>query len=87
MRRFSRVEHLAGTRERAVAGVVAEQVVDLLEPVEVADQQAQRVLAAARALQLELEGLLEAAAVEQAGERVGARRVGELQRPSRRPAP
>ena len=80
MRRFSRSQHLAGARERAVARVVAEPVVDLLEVVEVADQQAQRALAAPRPLELQLERLLEAAPVQQAGERVGAGRVGESAR-------
>ena len=56
--------------QRLVAGAVAEAVVDALEAVEVADDHAQALLGAPRALELDVEDLLEAAPVEQAGERV-----------------
>ena len=64
--------------ERLVADAVAEAVVDALEVVEVADDDGDRAArcAAARASSAR-DPLLEAAAVEQAGERVGPRRVGE----------
>ena len=66
--------------EDLVAGAVAVAVVDDLEVVEVADDHRhRRALRSARA-QLDVEALLEAAAVEQAGERVGAGGVGEALR-------
>ena len=52
--------------------MVAVAVVDLLEAVEVAHQQAEPGAGAPCALQLQLEGLLEAAPVREPGERVGA---------------
>ena len=76
------VEGVAGARQRVVTLVVPEPVVDLLEVVEVADHDAQLRSAAPRALELELECLLEPAPVQQPGERVGAGGVGELRPPS-----
>ena len=49
-----------------VAGGVAVRVVHALEAVEVADDQAERLVGAAGALELDVEDLLEAATVEQA---------------------
>ena len=77
MRRFSRSRIAARARERAVALVVPEPVVHLLEVVEVADQDAQLAAAAPGPLELQLERLLEAAPVQQPGEGVGAGRVGQ----------
>jgi hypothetical protein len=57
---------------------VPEAVVDLLEAVEVADDHAQAAVGAARALDLDVEGLLEPAPVQQAGQRVVADGVGEV---------
>ncbi len=71
------IEGVACARERAVTLVVPEPVVDLLEVVEVADHDAQLSPSAASPLELELECLLEAAPVQQPGERVGAGRVGQ----------
>ena len=71
------LEDVARLPERDVAAVVAIAVVDVLEVVEVADQHAERVAAAAGPLELEVEGLLEAAAVEEPGEHIGARRARE----------
>ena len=76
------IEDVAGARERAVAVVVPEPVVDLLEVVEVADQTLSFAPAAAGALELQLECLLEAAPVQQPGER---RRCGP-RRPARPPS-
>ncbi len=69
--------------ERLVACAVPEEVVDPLEAVEVAEDQAQRLPGAPRALELHVEGLLEAAAVEQPGERVTASGVGQAPDPAR----
>ena len=63
--------------ERGVARGVAQLVVHALEAVEVADDQAERLVGAPGALQLDVEGLLEAAPVEQIGERVAAGHVRE----------
>src|SRR2546423_1686775 len=68
-----------GAREqlqRAVAGRVAEAVVHRLEVVEIDREHAHGALAAARALELELHQLVEPVAVEELGERIGARAVG-----------
>ena len=64
--------------EDRVADVVAGAVVDLLEVVEVACEHAHRRAAAARAAELEVEQLAEAAAVRQPGERIGAGGVRQL---------
>ena len=72
---------LEGVADRAqdlVARGVPELVVHLLEVVEVADDHAQRLLGAAGALELDVEGLLEPAPVQQAGERVAAGGVAEV---------
>ena len=63
--------------EHGVAGGVPVGVVHALEAVEVADDQAERLVGAAGALELEVEHVLEAAPVEQAGERVAVRGVAE----------
>ena len=71
--------------ERRVAGRVPVLLVHLAERVDVADDHGHRAVAAQGALELQLEQLLEGAAVEQPGERVGAVRVGDaLARASRR---
>jgi hypothetical protein len=63
--------------EDGIAGGVPVGVVHALEAVEVADDQAEWLVGAAGALELEVEDLLEAAAVEQVGERVAVRGVAE----------
>ena len=73
----ARGQCLAQQLERSVPRLMAEPVVQHLEPVEVADQDGQRRLEPARALDLELEGLLEAAPVEQTRQRIGANGVGQ----------
>ena len=70
-------DQLAELLEGTVALAVAEEVVDDLEVIEVADDEADRLAAAARAAELVDHELLEAAPVEQAGERVGSRRLAE----------
>ena len=79
-----RVDAAAGRRrdfseapQREVAGRVAEAVVQVLEVVEVADEDRERARAAQSALCLDLHQLLEAAPVQEAGERVCARGVRE----------
>ena len=64
--------------ERLVAGVMTEQVVEVLEEVAVAHQQAEGAPAALRARQLGVDHRLEAAPVQQPGEGVGARGIREL---------
>ena len=78
MRRLLTSSSRADGLQRLVAGVVAEAVVEVLEEVAVAQQQAEGVPAALGARELVVDHALEAAAVEQAGQRVGAGRVGEL---------
>ena len=74
LRAADRVRHAP---EDVVAGGVAVHVVHALEAVEVADDQAERLVGAAGALELDVEDLLEAAAVEQLGERIVVGRVAE----------
>ena len=64
-------------REHLVAGRVAVRVVHALEAVEVADDQAERLVRAPGALELGVEHVLEAAPVEQAGEVVAVGGVAE----------
>ena len=63
--------------KRLIARRVAVLLVHLAEAVDVADDHGHRAVAAERALELQLEQLLEGAAVEQPGEGVGAVGVGD----------
>ena len=71
------VDRVCHTSQHRVAGRVAEGVVHPLEAVEVAHDQAERLVAAPRALELGVEDVLEAAPVEQLGERVAVGGVAE----------
>ena len=68
---------LAQDFQRAVAGGVAEGVVDLLEAVQIQIQQRERALVAARARDRLLQQMLELHAVRHLGERVVARQVAD----------
>ena len=59
--------------QHAVAGLVAERVVDALEPVDVDEQQRQRDAVAAVPLELAADDFVEEPAVAAAGQRVGRR--------------
>ena len=71
------VDRVGHALEDRVAGGVAVCVVDPLEAVEVADDQAERLVGAAGALELDVEHVLEAAPVEQVGERVAVGGLAE----------
>jgi hypothetical protein len=73
-----RAERVGHRAQQAVAGRVALGVVDALEVVEVEHRQRERHAVAPRARDLGGESLLEAAAVERAGQRVAARDPREL---------
>jgi hypothetical protein len=63
--------------ESRVAGRVAVLLVDRAKAVDVAHDHGDRAAAAGGAVELHLEQLLEGAAVEQPGQRVGAARAGD----------
>ena len=63
--------------EQIVAGVVAEAVVDALEPVEIEEQHRQRRGPPARAADRDVQAVEEQDAVRQAGQRIVDRLVGE----------
>ena len=66
-------EQRAEARQDDVARLVAEGVVEVLEPVDVEEDQRQRPVLALRAAQLPIERLLHVPAVEQPGQRVADR--------------
>src|SRR6185503_12297893 len=72
-----RSQRVGDVDQEAITGVVPERVVDLLEAVEIAPQQRAVAAAVLRARHLAIELLLEAAAVEEVGERVAAREVAQ----------
>ena len=76
-RRLSRIAS-ASPWMRSSPGLVAELVVDRLQPVEVEHDERQRDAGAPDALELARQVLLEGAVVAQAGERVGD---GDLREP------
>ncbi len=79
VRPAQRVAEGAGERlDRPVACGMAERVVDLLEAVEVDEDEREAVLVADRARELELDLADERLVVEQSGELVVARAMGEL---------
>jgi len=63
--------------KQRVADQVAGGIVDVLETIQIGEDESRRPPGAARACLIRLPGGEEAAPVEQAGERVGARRLGE----------
>ena len=63
--------------ERVVAGEMPEPIVHGLEVVDVGDEDRERLIAPAGALELDLERALEAATVREPGQRVGVGCVGE----------
>ena len=65
--------------ERGVAGGVAALGVEAAEPVDLTDDQRHRPAGAPRPVELEIEHLLEGAAVEQTRERVDATRLGQAE--------
>jgi hypothetical protein len=67
-----RADRLADAAQHAVALLVSPRVVQVLEAVQVADQQAQALALAARSRELHREPVVEAAAVEEPGQGVGA---------------
>ena len=71
------LDHGGDRLEGALRGRVAVLLVEVLEAVDVDHDEADRPVAAASALELELRDLLQPAPVEQAGVRVGPRGVGE----------
>ena len=73
-----RLRKRAHVLQHAVARLVAERVVDLLELVDVDEQQRQRQLEARVPLQLAVHHLLEEPAVVAAGQRIGDRRLQQL---------
>ena len=77
MRRFHLIASSATALQRRVAGVVAVALVDRPKPSMSPTITDSGRLGARGALELQLEQLLEGAAVEQPGERVGAGRVGD----------
>ena len=77
--RRAELRRMADVDEQAVAGLVAERVVDDLEAVEVEEEDGDAALAPARAPQRLAEAVEEQRAVGQPGERVVQRAVGELE--------
>ena len=72
----------AELREHAVAGVVAERVVELLEVVEVDDEQRERLVRGARVVDRAAQLTVESAPVRQARQLVGARLAARLGQPA-----
>ena len=72
------LEHGPDGREPLVRHAVAEFVVDVLEAIEVDDDHAETAVGALRALELAVEDLLEARAVEEAGARVTLGGLGDV---------
>ena len=75
--RFAPSDRIGHALQDGVAGGVAVDVVHALEAVEVADDQAERLVGPAGAFELGVEDLLEATTVEELGERVAVGGVAE----------